>query len=190
MADPATDHPSPEASVTLVLGGARSGKSAYAEACAERHADRHGGAMVYLATAEARDDEMAARIASHRARRGNRWTTVAVPVELADALARADGPGRAVLVDCLTLWLANLIERRRDVADETARLVDSLDGLGGAVVFVANEVGLGIVPDNAMAREFRDHAGRLNQRIAAAAGRVVFMAAGLPMVLKECASDA
>ncbi len=190
MAGPATLQPTPEPSVTLILGGARSGKSAYAEGLVERHAAATGGPQVYLATAEAGDDEMAARIAVHRARRGNRWTTVEEPMALADALARADAPGSAVLVDCLTLWVSNLMAEGRDVAAESTRLVDSLDGLDGAVVLVANEVGLGVVPDNAMAREFRDHAGRLNQTIAARAGRVVFMAAGLALALKGEIGDA
>ena len=170
--------------VTLVLGGARSGKSAYAEGCVERHAEISGGARVYLATAESRDDEMAARIAAHRARRGERWTTVEEPLDLPGALARAAQPGAAVVVDCLTLWLANLIERERDVEEEVRGLADGIARLNAPIVLVANEVGLGIVPDNALSRAFRDHAGRLNQRIAATADRVVFVAAGLPLVLK------
>ena len=185
MARAATPQTTPESSVTLILGGARSGKSAYAEGLVERHAGASGGAMVYLATAEAGDDEMAARIAAHRARRGNRWTTVEEPMALADALMRADQPGGAVLVDCLTLWVSNLMAEGRDVAAQSTRLVASLGGLDGTVVFVANEVGLGVVPDNPMAREFRDHAGRLNQAMAARAERVVFIAAGLPLTLKE-----
>ena len=184
MAGPATLQTPPEASVTLILGGARSGKSAYGETLVERHAQATGGPRVYLATAEAGDDEMAARIAAHRARRGNRWTTVEEPIALADALSGADEPGGAVLVDCLTLWVSNLMAEGCDVAAESASLVESLDGLDGTVVFVANEVGLGVVPDNAMAREFRDHAGRLNQDMAQRADRVVFMAAGLPLALK------
>ena len=184
MAGPATLQTTPEVPVTLVLGGARSGKSGYGESLVERHAEATGGAMVYLATATAGDPEMAARIASHCGRRDNRWTTVEEPVELAAALARADAPGDAVLVDCLTLWVSNLMAEGRDVAAESTHLVESLDGLDGSVVFVANEVGLGVVPDNAMAREFRDHAGRLNQDMARRADRVVFLAAGLPLALK------
>ncbi len=168
------------ASVTLVLGGARSGKSRYAE----RLVEVCGDGPVYIATATAGDAEMAARIACHRARRGRHWQTVEVPLELAAALAASVAPDHGVLVECLTLWLANLIEAGRDVADEIARLLAALSALDGPVVFVANEVGLGIVPDNALARAFRDHAGRLNQDIAAAADRVVFVAAGLPLVLK------
>ncbi len=166
--------------VTLILGGARSGKSAHGEARAERHS----GALVYLATAQAHDDEMASRIAAHRARRGPRWTTIEEPLALAETLARNATPNGAVLVDCLTLWLANLIEAGRDVEAEGRALADTLETLPGVVILVSNEVGLGIVPDNASARAFRDHAGRLNQRIAAMAGRVLFMAAGLPLTLK------
>jgi len=166
--------------VTLILGGARSGKSAHGEALAEAHS----GALVYLATAEARDDEMAARIAAHRARRGPRWTTVEEPLALNDALNQAASPDGAVLVDCLTLWLANLIEAARDIEAEGHALAMALASLPGSVILVSNEVGLGIVPDNAQARAFRDHAGRLHQRIAAVADRVLFMAAGLPLTLK------
>ena len=166
--------------VTLILGGARSGKSAHGEALAEAHS----GALVYIATAEARDGEMEARIAAHRARRGPRWTTVEEPLALNDALAQTASPDGAVLVDCLTLWLANLIEAERDIEAEGSTLAAALATLPGALVLVSNEVGLGIVPDNAHARAFRDHAGRLHQRIAAVADRVLFMAAGLPLTLK------
>ena len=171
MADPAP-HTTVDTAlppVTLVLGGARSGKSAHAEAYVERGRQ----VCVYLATAQAGDAEMAARIAAHQARRGEFWTTVEEPLDLAGVLGDAARGEAAVLVDCLTLWIANLMAASRDVDDECRRLVDGPDGLGGPVVFVANEVGLGIVPDNAQARAFRDHAGRLNQRLAARADRVV-----------------
>ena len=165
--------------VTLVLGGARSGKSAYAEGLIG------GRPAVYVATAEIRDEEMAARIADHRARRGETWTTREAPLGLAAALADEDRAGRPMLVDCLTLWMTNLLLAGRDPAADTAGLIERLPKLDAPVVFVANEVGLGIVPDNALARRFRDHAGRLNQEIAAIADRVVFVAAGLPLVLKD-----
>ncbi len=174
----------PVAPVMLVLGGARSGKSAYAESQIDRYIEQRGGTPIYLATAEAGDAEMAARIAAHRARRGARWTTIEEPVELVAALAQAAQPNGAVLVDCLTLWLANVIERRRDPEGECRQLANALPGLGGPTVFVANEVGLGIVPDNPAARTFRDLAGRLNQWIAAQSDRVVLVAAGLPVALK------
>lgn len=167
--------------VTLVLGGARSGKSRFAEGLIEGSGRR----AVYIATGRALDGEMAARIDAHRERRGPEWTTAEAPLELVAAIRRHAGPGGAVLVDCLTLWLTNLMLDGRDVARQCAGLAEDLSrGLPCPVVFVSNEVGLGIVPDNAMAREFRDHAGRLHQSIAALAGRVVFIAAGLPLTLK------
>ncbi len=172
--------------LTLVLGGARSGKSRFAERLVENQPDACvNGACVYLATAEARDAEMTARIADHRARRGNRWRTVEAPLELVAGLRDNAAADRAVLVDCLTLWLANLIDAGRDVDAETAALSDALPALTGPVVLVSNVVGLGMVPDNALARAFRDAAGRLNQAIAAAAQSVVFIAAGLPLHLKS-----
>jgi len=170
--------------LTLVLGGARSGKSRYAEALVEGQP----GACVYIATAEAGDDEMRARIATHRARRGSRWRTVETTLDLAPMLARECAPDRAVLVDCLTLWLANLMASGRDVAAEREALVAALPGLGGPAVLISNEVGLGIVPESALARAFRDHAGHLHQAIAAVADGVVLMAAGLPLVLKPARS--
>lgn len=165
--------------LTLILGGARSGKSAYAESLFAGLAG-----PVYLATAEAGDAEMAARIRHHRERRGGGWVTVEEPRDLAGALATHAQAGRAVLVDCLTLWLSNLMAASAAIESEIEGLVATLGQLSGAVVMVSNEVGLGIVPDNALARAFRDHAGRLNQIVAAAADRVVFIAAGLPLVMK------
>lgn len=170
--------------VTLVLGGARSGKSRYAESLVEGEP----GDCIYIATAEAGtagDAEMADRIRRHRARRGARWRTLEEPLALAEALAPAAGPGCAVLVDCLTLWLANLMAAGRDVDGETENLVAALAGVRGAVVLVSNEVGHGIVPENALARAFRDHAGALHQAVAAASDRVVMVTAGLPLVLKD-----
>jgi adenosylcobinamide kinase/adenosylcobinamide-phosphate guanylyltransferase len=166
--------------VTLVLGGARSGKSLYAERLVSRF-----GPGVYLATAEARDEEMAARIRHHRQRRGRYWTTVEEPIDIVPAIKAYSTSGRAVLVDCLTLWLSNLMERDSDVDGDTQKLVAALTDLPGPVVLVSNEVGLGGVPGNALARAFMDAAGRLNQAVALVANRVVFMAAGLPLVLKE-----
>ncbi len=167
--------------VTLVLGGARSGKSRFAEGLIAAHPGR----PVYLATAQAGDAEMAERIRRHRARRGAGWTTIEEPLDLLRALASATRDNAAVLVDCLTLWLSNLMAAGRNVESETQTLVEALPRLGAPVVFVSNEVGLGIVPDNALARAFRDHAGFLNQAAAAAADRVYFIAAGLPLLLKK-----
>jgi adenosylcobinamide kinase / adenosylcobinamide-phosphate guanylyltransferase len=170
------------APVTLVLGGARSGKSRFAETLlAER-----SGARLYLATADAGDAEMAARIQKHRARRGPGWRVVEAPLDVAGAIAKAGEA--AVLLDCLTLWLSNLMAAGRDVEADTEELCQVLSGAKAPVVVVSNEVGLGIVPDNTLAREFRDHAGRLNQRVAALADRVYFLAAGLPLILKDQAA--
>jgi adenosylcobinamide kinase/adenosylcobinamide-phosphate guanylyltransferase len=166
--------------VTLVLGGARSGKSSYAEGITVAHPR----GCVYVATAEIGDDEMAERVRKHRARREAHWRTVEAPLDLGAAVVAETEQGAAVLVDCLTLWLSNLMAAGRDPAQETEDLVRALGQAGGPVVFVSNEVGMGIVPDNALARAFRDHAGRLNQRIAEIANSVFFVAAGLPLRLK------
>lgn len=166
---------------TLVLGGARSGKSRQAEALVRAAGP---GPWTYVATAEAFDDEMAERIARHRADRGAGWVTIEAPHDLSGALAAADGAGRPLLVDCLTLWLTNRMLAGADTAAEGAALVAALRSLTVPAVVVANEVGLGIVPDNALARGFRDAAGRLNQEAAAAASSVLFMVAGLAMRVK------
>ena len=165
----------------LVLGGARSGKSAYAEALSE--ADF--GARVYIATAEAGDGEMAERIAAHRARRGAGWTTVEEPVALAQAIDGNARDGGFVLVDCITLWLSNLMHGEHDIERAVSDLCESLSRAPGTVVVVSNEVGLGIVPDNALARRFRDEAGRAHQALGACVDEVVFVAAGLPLFLKR-----
>ncbi|CAA2136395.1 Bifunctional adenosylcobalamin biosynthesis protein CobP (plasmid) [Methylobacterium bullatum] len=167
--------PSPR--MTLVLGGARSGKSLHAE----RLIEACPAPWLYLATAQAWDDEMRERVALHRSRRSADWITRDVPIDLAEAVAAATGP---VLVDCLTLWLTNLILSEADIEAASAALIEACDRAPGPVVLVGNEVGLGIVPDNALARRFRDAAGRLHQRLAARADHVVFMVAGLPMIVK------
>lgn len=167
--------------MTLVLGGARSGKSAYAEGLIERCP----GPWLYLATAQAFDDEMVARIAQHRARRTAAWHTRDVPLALPEAVAESGGP---VLVDCLTLWLSNLLLAEADLEASTARLLAACADAPGPLVLVGNEVGLGIVPDNALARRFRDAAGRLHQRLAAEADRVVLTVAGLPLTVKPGAA--
>src|SRR5579862_6675395 len=167
--------------LALILGGARSGKSRFAEELVANT----GQPALYLATAEARDDEMRERIAMHQARRGAVWTTLEEPIEIVNRLLALDDQPKPILIDCLTLWLSNLLGAERDIGYEIERLLAALPQVTAPIVMVANEVGLGIVPENALARRFRDHAGRLNQRIAAAAERVVFMAAGLPLVLKD-----
>lgn len=179
---------------TLLLGGARSGKSALAE----RLARVSGKEVVYLATSHAGDSEMAERIAHHRARRPADWRTVEEPAALARTLRELCAPGRIVLVDCLTLWLSNLMFSGHQVypevgpvdlaplfAEERAALLAWLDQpCQGEVLFVSNEVGMGVVPCGAVSRAFVDEAGRLHQDVAARCERVLFVAAGLPLALK------
>lgn len=164
----------------LVLGGARSGKSRYAQVRAEALS----GELIYLATAQAFDQEMRERIALHRADRGARWSTVEEPLALAGAITAYSTPETVVLVDCLTLWASNLILAEQDTVAAAGGLMRSISIARGPVILVANEVGLGIVPDNALARGFRDVAGRINQDVAAAVEEVVMMFAGLPLLLK------
>ena len=164
--------------VTLVLGGARSGKSRYAEGLIAALPPPWG----YVATAEARDDEMIARIAAHRARRGPPWKTVEAPHEIAEAIVLCQP--MPVLVDCLTLWLSNMMLAGSDIDAEAGRFERALQAAAAPVVLVANEVGSGIVPEFPLGRKFRDLQGTLNQRIAARADRVVLMVAGLPLAVK------
>ena len=165
--------------LTLVIGGARSGKSAFAE----RLITATSRPRRYIATAEAWDDEMRERIAQHRQDRGAAWTTVEAPLDLPAALAEAR-PDEAVLVDCATLWLTNHLLADHDLATEADGLILALASCKAPVVVVTNETGWGIVPENALARRFRDEQGRLNQRVATAADLVVTVIAGLPLVLK------
>jgi adenosylcobinamide kinase/adenosylcobinamide-phosphate guanylyltransferase len=165
----------------LVLGGARSGKTAFAE----RLAMRSGSKPAYLATAEALDGEMRDRVASHKASRGQKFATIEEPVALSDALLTASVKHDVILVDCLTLWITNLLMAEEDVSQHVSELGATLVQLKTAkIVLVSNEVGLGIVPDNAMARTFRDLAGAAHQRLAEICDDVYFVAAGLPMTLK------
>jgi adenosylcobinamide kinase / adenosylcobinamide-phosphate guanylyltransferase len=165
--------------IVLITGGARSGKSRRAEARARAAA----GPPVYIATAEALDEEMAERIARHRARRGSEWIEREAPLDLVPALIETDGGG-ARLIDCLTLWLSNLLHAERDWAKSLTQLADSLSRQRSPVIMVTNEVGLGVVPDNALARAYRDAAGVMNQTMAEVADEVEFVVAGLPMKLK------
>lgn len=169
--------------LVLVTGGARSGKSAFAE----RVVRESGLERLYVATSEARDGEMAERIARHRAERGEGWRTLEVPIALADALAAEAGPGRIVLVDCLTLWLTNVMLAERPVEAESEALIAALAAAAGPIVLVSNEVGLGIVPDTPLGRRFRDAQGRLNRRVAEIATDAFFVAAGCPLRLKPAA---
>ncbi|WP_181702600.1 bifunctional adenosylcobinamide kinase/adenosylcobinamide-phosphate guanylyltransferase [Chthonobacter albigriseus] len=168
-------------SVTLVLGGARSGKSRHAETLVRATGP---APWTYIATAQAFDAEMTERIAQHRADRAEGWITVDAPHDLPAALRAAAGEGRAVLVDCLTLWLSNRMLAEADLAAETKALVEAVRGYPAPLVVVSNEVGFGIVPDNALGRRFRDAQGRVNQEIAAAADRVVLVVAGIPVAVK------
>ena len=165
--------------LTLVLGGARSGKSRHGEALVEAAPPP----WYYVATAEALDDEMRRRIDDHRNRRGADWRTVEAPLDLAAALDAAPD-GAPVLVDCLTLWLSNLMIEDRPVGPAADGLIEALERRNGRTVLVSNEVGLGIVPENRLARDFRDAAGNLHRRVAAIAQHVHFMVAGIPTIVK------
>ncbi len=170
------------APITLVLGGARSGKSRYAESLIAALPPAWNPPWVFVATAEPGDEEMRARIAAHRARRGPSWQTVEAAHELAEAVLLAQP--MPVLVDCLTLWLSNLMLGEAAIDAEIARLERALDAASAPVVLVSNEVGSGIVPEYPLGRKFRDAHGVLNQRMAARADRVVLMVAGLPLAVK------
>ena len=170
------------AKLSLVLGGARSGKSRYAESLFSALPPPWQAPWNYVATAEPGDDEMAERIAAHRARRGGSWRTIEAPRDLAGSLRSCKAA--PVLVDCLTLWLSNLMLGGLDIDAEMERLDDALSAAAAPIVMVANEVGYGIVPDHPLGRRFRDMQGLLNQRIAARADRVVLVVAGLPLAVK------
>jgi adenosylcobinamide kinase/adenosylcobinamide-phosphate guanylyltransferase len=167
----------------LILGGARSGKSAFAQ----RRASASGLNVIYLATAQAGDPEMTERIARHRAERPGGWDLIEEPLALAAALRSHATPDRCLLVDCLTLWLSNLLAAGDEaLAAETRALLAALPTLPGHLLLVSNEVGQGIVPANPLARRFRDEAGRLHQAVAGCCNRVSFITAGLPLTLKDC----
>ncbi len=170
--------------LSLVLGGARSGKSRFAEGLITSQP----APWVYVATGEARDAEMTERIRHHAARRGPGWVTREVPLALADLIREHAADPHPMLVDCLTLWLSNVMLAGRDVEADRSQLLEALAIAAGPIVLVSNEVGLGIVPDNALARAFRDEQGRLNAAVAAQADTVVLMAAGLPLTLKQPSS--
>jgi adenosylcobinamide kinase/adenosylcobinamide-phosphate guanylyltransferase len=188
----------PETTLTLVLGGARSGKSAWAE----RHVSSWGGPVLFVATAQAGDEEMARRIAAHRASRPARWRTVEAPLDLAEAIRANARPDDLVLVDCLTLWVSNLIlvrlgdravdtlspaewsEIESDVLVATDELLEAARTVGASFILISNEVGLGIVPEYPLGRAYRDVLGRVNQVIAAIADPVLLMIAGLAVDLR------
>ncbi len=168
----------------LVLGGARSGKSVYAESLAENWK----GPRVYIATAQALDEEMAVRIKAHRDRRGSDWETVGAVLDLPGALREAAAEGSFILIDCLTLWLTNVLLAEEDCELAVSEFLEALSDVSGTIVLVSNEVGSGIVPGNELARRFRDAAGDANRRVAQAVDEVVLVTAGLPMTLKPSRS--
>lgn len=166
-------------SLTLVLGGQRSGKSSHAEGliCLDKGA-------LYVATAQALDKEMKERIGAHKNRRGKNWTTVEEPLDLATALLSNDKAGRPILIDSLAMWVSNLLARDEEVEKQILALIKALENIKSPIVIVSDEVGLGIIPDNALARRFIDELGKLNQLIATRADNVIFVTAGLPILLK------
>jgi adenosylcobinamide kinase / adenosylcobinamide-phosphate guanylyltransferase len=166
-----------------VLGGARSGKSRHAQALAEAT----GGERVFIATAQAFDAEMRDRIARHRADRDASWRTVEAPTTLQQAIRKNDAAGRVLLIDCLTLWVSNLLLADQDLEAAGDSLLGAIAESHAAIILVSNEVGFGIVPDNALARRFRDGAGILNQRLAAVCDAVDLVVAGLPLRMKGAA---
>ena len=166
--------------ISLIIGGARSGKSQYAESLCENHEKK-----IYLATAQAHDEEFQQRIKVHQQRRENKWQTIEEPLDITNIITIYSRPETVVLIDCLTLWLSNLLEHEKDIEQETNALITALDQADGPVIMVSNEVGLSIVPENALARRFRDEQGKLNQALAKVATNVVFIAAGLPLILKQ-----
>jgi len=172
------------AHIQFILGGARSGKSAHAEQCAAHHADENDSRLVYVATAEIFDDEMRSRIQLHRDRRGPEWRLVEAPLDLPEAIRKAAASDSTVLVDCLSVWTTNLLVHEHEVEEARIALLESLAASAGHIVLVASETGLGIVPDNALSRRFRDANGLLNQAVAARADEVFFVTAGLALRIK------
>lgn len=169
-------------SKTLILGGARSGKSRYALELGDSLSENR----IFLATGVGFDEGMRERIARHQADRDASWQTVEEPVAVWDAISEQCQEGRVVVLDCLTLWLNNLMLEDRDVEADIDRLVALLtEGVKGELILVSNEIGLGLVPDTELGRDFRDLHGRMNQRVAAVCERVLFMVAGLPMVVRS-----
>lgn len=170
--------------ITLVLGGTRSGKSSFAQSLAEESGKR----LVYIATAEALDEEMSDRIARHKQDRGSRWTTVEEPLDIAAVITAHSNQETTLLIDCLTIWLSNVMLAGQDVATAVDGLAQALSRASASMILVSNEVGSGIVPESTLGRQFRDEAGWMNQRIAAAADDVALVTAGLPLWLKRASA--
>lgn len=171
--------------IIYVCGGARSGKTGYAQKIVEEMAAGQGLAKIYVATAQAWDEEMADRIKRHQGERGPDWQTAEAPMDLPAKILELSNPETILLVDCLTLWLTNILLAERDIDAERIALVAAIEGAKGPVVVVSNEVGMGIVPENALARRFRDEAGWVNQAVANTADKAVLVASGLPVILKD-----
>lgn len=165
--------------ISLILGGAKSGKSKYAEDLTSNYENR-----LYIATAEARDEEMKDRIKAHQKQRGTTWQTIEESLNIKDHLEAQHEPNSVILIDCMTMWLSNLFEQNWNIETETKLLLKALPNCSADVILVSNELGLSIVPENALARKFRDEQGILNQKLAKGANNVVFIAAGLPINLK------
>ena len=165
--------------ISLVLGGAKSGKSKYAEDLSANYENK-----LYIATAEARDEEMKSRIKAHEKQRGSKWQTIEEPLNIKDHFTSQHKPNSVILVDCMTMWLSNLFEQNCNIETETELLLKTLPNCTADVILVSNELGLSIVPENALARKFRDDQGILNQKLAKVANNVVFIVAGLPINLK------
>ncbi len=166
--------------ITFILGGARSGKSTHALTLGERFAGSH----IFIATAQALDGEMADRIKHHRAERSDHWKTIEEPLDIAAAIAEHAGRDQTILIDCLTLWLSNIFHHQGDPDSEITKLINTLAQTTGNIILVSNEIGLGLVPETSMGRQFRDAQGRLNQKVAAVSDIVEFIAAGIPLRLK------
>ncbi|MDA8087280.1 MAG: bifunctional adenosylcobinamide kinase/adenosylcobinamide-phosphate guanylyltransferase [Nitrospiraceae bacterium] len=166
--------------LVFVLGGARSGKSAFAL----KECEISKGRKAFIATAEALDEEMKARVEAHKRQRGRQWESFEEPVDVAGLIDRIGAAYETILIDCLTLWLSNLFSRKADIPSESARLLKAIKEAGGTVFAVSNEVGMGIVPEGPLGRAFRDEAGRLNQLVAGAADRVYLVTAGIPTRIK------
>lgn len=169
--------------ITFVLGGARSGKSAYAETVAQETASANK-TLYYVATAEIFDGEMRHRVDLHQQRRGGEWHLIEAPIDLTGELARHDDQDAVILVDCLSVWTTNLLIGEHDIPAARNALIEHVGNCHATIIFVASETGLGIVPDNALSRQFRDANGLLNQHVASVATQVFFVTAGIPNKIK------
>lgn len=171
--------------IHFIIGGARSGKSSYAESLARKS----GSDVIYIATAQAYDDEMQRRIQQHKNQRPGAWVTVEEPIEISDVIRNESAVNNCLLIDCLTLWVTNLLSADKDITDYKYRLVDAIGRVKGDIILVSNETGMGVVPMGELTRRYCDEAGWLHQKIAALADQVVLMVAGIPVVIKPASTD-